>query len=88
VVLLNGAPPLLRHRVLRDGILLDCKDEQVRAPFTASALRDCLDTEFLRRLDRIDMEKRIQSGQFGQPVEYRRVVVNTNTVQGDKPCRD
>ncbi|MGI6558212.1 MAG: hypothetical protein ACOX20_04410, partial [Limnochordia bacterium] len=79
---------LLRHRVLRDGILLDCKDEQVRAPFTASALRDYLDTEFLRRLDRIDMEKRIQSGQFGQPVEYRRVVVATNTVQGDKPCRD
>jgi len=63
VVLLNGAPPLLRHRVLRDGTLLDCKDEQIRARFAASALRAYLDTEFLRRLDRIYME------QSGQPVE-------------------
>ena len=73
VVLLNEAPLLLRHRVLRDGVLLDCKDDQLRVSFAACTLRDYLDTAFLRRLDRIYMEKRIQSGQFGRPVEYKRL---------------
>jgi len=46
VVLLNEAPLLLCHRVLQDGILLDCKDDRLRVAFAKKTLRDYLDTEF------------------------------------------
>lgn len=46
VVLLNRAPPLLRHRVLRDGILLHARSEEERVRFARAALRDYLDAKY------------------------------------------
>lgn len=73
VVLLNEAPLLLCHRVLQDGILLDCKGDRLRVAFARKMFRDYLDTEFLRRLDKIYLDRRVQSGQVGRPVGYERL---------------
>ncbi|WP_114279074.1 type VII toxin-antitoxin system MntA family adenylyltransferase antitoxin [Thioalbus denitrificans] len=48
LVVLNDAPLLLRHRVIRDGRLLkEHHDERVR--FESRTLRDYLDSAYLRR---------------------------------------
>ena len=44
-VILNDAPPLLRHRVIRDGILLYARSEVERVRFVRRTLRDYLDME-------------------------------------------
>lgn len=49
IVVLNAAPPLLRHRVLRDGVLLFERDETERVRFAVRAIRDYQD--ILPRLD-------------------------------------
>lgn len=43
VVLLNHAPVLLRHHVLRDGVLLRAKDDAERVRFAVQAMRDYQD---------------------------------------------
>ena len=48
LVVLNHAPPLLSHRVLRDGIVLHCKDESERIAFEVKMLNRFLDTAPLR----------------------------------------
>lgn len=48
VVVLNSAPPLLKHRAVFRGRLLFCRDHAVRTTFEAAALREYLDTEPLR----------------------------------------
>lgn len=48
LVVLNHAPPLLAHRVLRDGIVLHCKDENERIAFEVKMLNRFLDTAPLR----------------------------------------
>ena len=45
LVILNDAPPLLRHRVIRDGILLYARSEVERVRFVRRTLRDYLDME-------------------------------------------
>ena len=45
VVILNHAPPLLRHRVVRDGILLYARSEAERVRFVHRATREYLDFE-------------------------------------------
>ena len=47
VVLLNEAPVLLRHHVLRDGVLLYKRDEVERVRFAAWTMRDYQDFERL-----------------------------------------
>ncbi len=48
IVLLNDAPALLRHRVLRDGILLFQRSAEERVRFTIKTIRDYQDG-FIRR---------------------------------------
>jgi predicted nucleotidyltransferase len=48
LVVLNHAPPLLAHRVVRDGIVLHCKDESERIAFEVKMLNRFLDTAPLR----------------------------------------
>lgn len=43
VVVLNAAPLALSYRVLRDGILLTCRDQQTRIDFTARTVSQYLD---------------------------------------------
>ena len=43
LVVLNEAPPLLAHRILREGLLLFCADEKTRVAFETSAVLKYLD---------------------------------------------
>jgi hypothetical protein len=48
IVLLNDAPALLRHRVLRDGILLFQRSHEERVRFAIKTIRDYQDG-YIRR---------------------------------------
>jgi predicted nucleotidyltransferase len=43
LVVLNDAPPLLAHRILREGLLLFCANEKTRVAFETSAVLKYLD---------------------------------------------
>ncbi|MPZ17677.1 MAG: hypothetical protein GEV06_07185 [Luteitalea sp.] len=65
LAILNEAPPLLRHRVVRDGRLLYTRDERRRVAFEARALTEYLDFQpVLARFDRI-LLSRAREGRFG-----------------------
>lgn len=46
VVVLNDAPYLLQHRVIRDGRVLFCRDELTRVRYEFRVLRDYLDFRY------------------------------------------
>jgi predicted nucleotidyltransferase len=52
LVSLTLAPPLLLRDVVRDGVVLVCRDEDERAEFELRAISTYLDTEHLRRVQR------------------------------------
>jgi predicted nucleotidyltransferase len=62
VVILNHAPLLLQHRVVRDGKVIFCCDERDRIHYEAQVIRDYLDFQYFERaynealLDRIVRE--------------------------------
>ena len=56
VVVLNQAPPLLYHRVLRDGVLLVTRDLQATTTRAGYALSRYFD--FLPQLDKMDAARR------------------------------
>ena len=60
VVLLNEASPLLAHRVMRDGVVVDCKDQSLRVSFEVRALRQYIDTKHLRDIQQHYLKKRVQ----------------------------
>lgn len=64
LVLLNEAPPLLSHRVLRDGILLHVNDEKALADFRFRALQTYLDTKPLRQARTAALRERLDRGAF------------------------
>lgn len=66
IVMLNQAPPLLRHRAIRDGKLLVERDPVARVRFDARALLDYLDTKPLRAEMSRGLGKRIREGRFGR----------------------
>lgn len=58
VLILNQAPPALRYAVLRDGVLLFCRDHQAMIKFRVRALNEYLDFKpVLRRHERAILEK-------------------------------
>ncbi len=61
VVVLNEAPPLLYHRVLRDGIRLVTRDLQATTTRAGYALSRYFD--FLPQLDKMDAARRFAAGQ-------------------------
>jgi predicted nucleotidyltransferase len=48
LVVLNDAPPLLRHRVLRDGIVLFQRSPEARVRFALETIREYQDTHIQR----------------------------------------
>jgi predicted nucleotidyltransferase len=66
IVLLNGAPPLLRHRALRDGVRLLDRDPGKRIEFEVRTLNDYVDTEPLRRLLSRRLRTTIEEDRFGR----------------------
>jgi predicted nucleotidyltransferase len=66
IVLLNDAPPLLRHRSLRDGVRLVDHSPKERIDFEVRTLNDYVDTEPLRRLVSGRLRKSIAEDGFGR----------------------
>jgi len=65
VVILNEAPPALRHRAIRDGVLLYARDDHVRVAFESRAIREFLDFQpVLEHYDRA-LLARARAGHLG-----------------------
>lgn len=67
VVLLNEAPPLVRHRALSEGVLLVDKVPSARVAFYVRTLNEYVDTEPLRRLMSDRLHASIREDRFGRP---------------------
>jgi len=65
VVILNSAPPLLAHEVIKKGMLLFSKDDAKRIQYTATATKRYLDTIYLRAVQDRILHEKIRSGTFG-----------------------
>jgi predicted nucleotidyltransferase len=61
LVILNVAPPLLCHEVIRAGRVILCRDEDQRVAFEARAIARYLDTAHLRRVQRGYLRERVQT---------------------------
>jgi predicted nucleotidyltransferase len=71
LVVLNQAPPLLRHEIIKYGLLL--KDDAFRRiPFEVETIRDCLDTAHLRQGQRDALVENIKKGAAFGPQRPRR----------------
>ena len=66
LVLLNGAPPLMRQRSIRDGKRLVERDPDERVRLETRAILDYLDTEPLRAELGRGMRRRMREGRFGR----------------------
>ena len=66
LVVLNGAPPLLRHRALRGGIRLFDRDPRTRVRLETAALLDYFDTAPLRKTLADGRRRRLREGRFGR----------------------
>lgn len=66
VVLLNDAPPLLRHRAIRDAVRLVERDRDERVRMETRAILDYLDTKPLREELARGLRHRIEEGRFGR----------------------
>ena len=67
LVILNGTPPLLRHRALRERVLLLDRDMERRVGLEVRAVLDYLDTAPLRAARARALRARLASGSFGRP---------------------
>ena len=76
LVFLNDAPALLRHRVVRDGVLLFARSEAERVRFVLQTIREYQDIEprlrehTRRRVERL--RERGANGRFGDILETAR----------------
>lgn len=67
IVMLNDAPPLLRHRAVRDAKQLVERDPVARVRLEARTLLDYLDTKPLRAERSRGLRKRFREDRFGRP---------------------
>jgi predicted nucleotidyltransferase len=65
VVILNRAPILLQHRVIRDGKVLVCRDELLRSRYEARVLVRYFDGRHLENLYNEGLMKRITTEGLG-----------------------
>lgn len=66
VILLNDAPPLMRHRAIRDGRRLIERDRDERVRLETRAILEYLDTAPLRATLAKGMRRRMEEGRFGR----------------------
>lgn len=66
-VVLDRAPALLRHRVLRDGVRVLDRDPVQRVRREARAISEYLDTQALRAELSRGLAHRLQEDRFGRP---------------------
>lgn len=78
LVVLNQATPLLRHEIIKYGRPLK-DDALLRVPFEADALREYLDTAYLRQIQRSALAENIRKGEaFGTERSRRRQARKTS----------
>ncbi|MBU0653316.1 MAG: nucleotidyltransferase domain-containing protein [Proteobacteria bacterium] len=78
LVVLNQAPPLLRHEIVKYGRILK-EDALRRIPFEAEVIRECLDTAYLRQVQRVALVENIRKGAaFGPQRPHRRPARKTS----------
>jgi len=65
VVILNRTPPLLQHRVVRDGQVVWCGDERLRSRFEAGVLMRYFDSRHLEKMYNDGLLKRIATEGLG-----------------------
>lgn len=73
LVLADRAPPLLRHRILRDGQCLFARDPLDATRFAVQTLHDYEDTRPLRAIEAAARKRRLEAGEFGVIPPYKRV---------------
>lgn len=81
LTILNTSPPVIKNRVLREGMLLYARDRQTRIDFETVARREYLDTQPLRAFYRRQFVAKIKKGEAGRgfragleaPQEARRI---------------
>lgn len=66
VVMLNHAPPLMRHRAIRDGKRLVERERDERVRLETRAILDYLDTAPLRAALGRGVRRRMREGRFGR----------------------
>ncbi len=66
-MILNDAPVALAYRVLRDGVLLVCRDEPARVEHRVRTVDRYPDTAPLRRVLDEGLRRRVMEGRFGRP---------------------
>jgi uncharacterized protein len=66
LVILNESPPLLAHRVIRDGIVVHCVDEAALTDFRFRALQTYLDTKPIREAQAAALHERLERGEFAR----------------------
>jgi predicted nucleotidyltransferase len=66
IVMLNHAPPLIRHRAIRDGKRLVERDHDERVRLETRAILDYLDTAPLRAELGRGVRRRMEEGRFGR----------------------
>jgi len=67
LVMLDDAPPLLRHRVIRDGLVLVDRDPSRRLTFQTRSVLEYLDTKPLRGELSRGLRHRLREDRFGRP---------------------
>jgi hypothetical protein len=65
-VVLNEAPPLLAHEVIRTGVVVFCRDKRERIAFEVWTKKRYLDTKPLREIKRRYLYERIDQGRFSE----------------------
>lgn len=65
LIILNDASPLLIHQVLKNGELIYSTSKQKQIKFVFKAIRDYLDTMYLRKVQGEILHLRIKEGDFG-----------------------
>jgi predicted nucleotidyltransferase len=62
LLILNKAPVTLKHKVLKEGKMLFCRDEIKRIRFQVKVINDYIDTKPLRDMYNRELFKRIKKG--------------------------
>jgi hypothetical protein len=75
LIVLNEAPPLLKHRVITQGKMVFCRDEQLRNRFEAKAILEYLDFKPVLDLQYHYLKRRLEKGEFGVRPRYYKVAL-------------
>lgn len=83
LVILNHAPPLLQHQVIKHGVKLFSRDKATTVDFVFKAITRYLDTIYLRHVQDEVMYRHIKEGRYGRiKSSYQRSVEEAQRLFG------